>query len=64
MQIHILTDFYHLPISLVQFTHSVIDAFEYAQVGLNHAMNQFVSEKLSLKMVTLKILKINGLKNL
>ena len=56
MQIHILTDFYHLPISLVQFTDSVIDAFEYAQVGLNHAMKQFVSEKLSLKMVTLNIL--------
>ena len=37
--IHILTDFYHLPVSLVLFTHSLIDACEFAQVGLNHAMN-------------------------
>ena len=32
---HILTDFYHLPVSLVLFTHSPIDACEFAQVGLN-----------------------------
>ena len=31
--IHILTAFYHLTISLVLFTHSFIDASEYAQVG-------------------------------
>ena len=37
--IHILTDFYHLPVSLVLFTHSLIDACKFAQVGLNHAMN-------------------------
>ena len=37
--IHILTDFYHLPVSLVLFTHSLIDACEFAQVGLNHTMN-------------------------
>ena len=37
--IHIFTDFYHLPISLVLFTHSLIDACEFAQVLLNHAMN-------------------------
>ena len=37
--IHILTDFYHLPVSLVLFTHSLIDACEFAQVVLNHAMN-------------------------
>ena len=36
--IHILTAFYHLLISLE--TH--IDAFKYAQVGLNYALNQFV----------------------
>ena len=37
--IHILTVFYHLPISLVMFTHSLIDAFEFALVGLNCTMN-------------------------
>ena len=37
--IHILTVFYHLPISLVTFTHSLIDAFEFALVGLNCTMN-------------------------
>ena len=30
---------YHLPISLVLFTHSVIDAFEFALVGLNYTVN-------------------------
>ena len=40
--IHILTAFYHLPISLVLSTHSLIDANEFAQVGLNYTMNQFV----------------------
>ena len=34
-----LTVFYHLPISLVLFTHSLIDAFEFALVGLNYTMN-------------------------
>ena len=37
--IHILTFFYHLPISLVLFTHSLIDACEFALVGLNCTMN-------------------------
>ena len=37
--IHILTDFYHLPISLVMFTHSLTDACEFALVELNHAIN-------------------------
>ena len=37
--IHILTAFYHLPISLVLFTHSLIDAFEQAQGGLNYTLN-------------------------
>ena len=37
--IHILTDFYHLPISLVLFTHSLTDACEFALVELNHAIN-------------------------
>ena len=31
--IHILIVFYHLPISLVLFTHSLIDACEFALVG-------------------------------
>ena len=34
--IQILTAFYHLPISLVLFTHSLVDACEFAQVGLNY----------------------------
>ena len=33
--IYILTAFYHQTISLVLDTHSVIDAFEYTQIGLN-----------------------------
>ena len=37
--IHILTVFYHLPVSLVLFTHSFIDACEFALVGLNFTMN-------------------------
>ena len=37
--IHILTVFYHLPIGLVLFTHSLIDALEFALVGLNYTMN-------------------------
>ena len=32
--IHFLTAFYHLHINLLQFTHSLIDASEYAEVGL------------------------------
>ena len=39
--IHILTAFYHLPISLVLFTHALIDACEFVQVGLNYTMNYF-----------------------
>ena len=37
--IHILTAFYHLPINLLLFTHLLIDACEFAQVGLNFTMN-------------------------
>ena len=37
--IHSLTAFYNLPISLVLFTHSIIDACKIAQVGLNYLMN-------------------------
>ena len=37
--IHMLTAFYHLPISLVLFTHSLIDACEFTQVGLNCTIN-------------------------
>ena len=36
--IHILTAFYHLPISLVLFTHLLIDVWEFAQVGLNYTI--------------------------
>ena len=36
---NILTAFYHLPIRLVLFTHSLIDASEYAKVGLNYTLN-------------------------
>ena len=37
--IHILTVFYHQPISLVLFTDLLIDACEFALVGLNYTMN-------------------------
>ena len=37
--IHILAAIYHLPLSLVLFAHSFIDAYEFAQVGLNYTMN-------------------------
>ena len=37
--IHILTAFYHLPLSLVLFTHLLIDAYDFAQVGLNCTIN-------------------------
>ena len=37
--IHILTVFYPTPISLVPFTQSLIDACEFALVGLNYTMN-------------------------
>ena len=37
--IHILTAFHHLPISSVLFTHSLINACEFAQAGLNYTMN-------------------------
>ena len=35
----ILTAFYNLPISLVMFTHSFINAFKFAPVGLNCTLN-------------------------
>ena len=34
-----LTVFYHLPISLVLFSHSLIDACKFDLVELNYAMN-------------------------
>ena len=37
--IHILPVFSHLPISLVLFTHSLIEAYEFVQVGLNYPMS-------------------------
>ena len=37
--IHILTAFYHLPISLVLFTHSLIDACEFTEIGLYYTIN-------------------------
>ena len=37
--IHILTVFYHLPISLAVFTNSLTDASEYAQAGRNYTLN-------------------------
>ena len=54
--IQILTAFYHLPISLVLYTHSLIDASKCAQVGLNYPLNYFLWKKFSLKMAILKIL--------
>ena len=36
---HILTVFYHLSISLLLFTHWLVDACEFALVGLNYTMN-------------------------
>ena len=36
---HILKVFYHLPRSLVLFTHLLIDACKFALVGLNYTMN-------------------------
>ena len=62
--IHILTAFYHLPISLVLFTRSLIDVSEYAQVGLNYTLNLFVLRQIFVKMATLKILQINVSKDL
>ena len=60
--IQILIAFYHLPISLVLYSHSLIDASECAQVGLNYTLNYFLWNKFSLKMAILKILfqKIYG----
>ena len=37
--IHFLTAFYHIHITLEMFTHSLIDAYEFVQVGLNYIMN-------------------------
>ena len=42
----ILTAFYHLPISLLLFTHSLIDALEYALVGIYYTLNKWPSWKL------------------
>ena len=39
---HFDSFFYHLPISLVLFTHSLLDASEYAEVRLNYTLNYFV----------------------
>ena len=33
---HILIALYHVPINLALFPHSLIDASEYAQVGINY----------------------------
>ena len=38
--IHILIAFYHLPV-FVLFTHSLMNASKYAQVGLNYTLNYF-----------------------
>ena len=37
--IHNFTAFYHLPVSLLLFTHSLIDAYKFPQVGLDYTMN-------------------------
>ena len=37
--LHISTVSYHLPTSLVPFRHSLLDAYELVQVGLNCTMN-------------------------
>ena len=37
--IHMLTAFYHLPVSLVLLTHSLADASEIAQVEINYTLN-------------------------
>ena len=37
--INILAGFYHVPISLVLFTHSLIHVSKCAQVGLNYTLN-------------------------
>ena len=37
--IQFLTAFYHLPTMMEMFTHSLIDASNFAQVGLNWIMN-------------------------
>ena len=47
--IHILTAFYHLPISLVPFTHLLIDASKYAQEGLKLHIKLFSPENFTNK---------------
>ena len=42
--IDILTTLCHLPISLVLFPHSLVDASEYAQVGLNYTKLLFLKQ--------------------
>ena len=42
--IDILTTLCHLPISLVLFPHSLVDALEYAQVGLNYTKFLFLKQ--------------------
>ena len=41
---HILTAFHYLLLSLVLFTQSLIEATEYAQVGLNYTLNYILSK--------------------
>ena len=40
--IHMLTDFYYLPISFALFTHSLTDACKFAQVVVNYTVNELV----------------------
>ena len=40
--IHILTAFCHLPLSLVLYTHLLVDASKLAQVGLIYTLNYFI----------------------
>ena len=37
--VHILADFYHLPIRFVMSRHSLIEASEYTQVGISYTPN-------------------------
>ena len=46
---HILVALYHLLISLVLFTDSLTDYFDYAQIGLNYTLNYFFWKKFSFK---------------
>ena len=46
---HILTAFYRLPITLVPFTHLLIDTSKYAQVGLKLHIKLFSLQEILLK---------------